>query len=494
MVPAEPSSRAGHGGPSTTDGVGLVPPDFLFGVATAGFQVEGGYNGPGQPANNWADWERAGRVEPAGSALDFWSSYEEHLDRVVALGCDSFRMSVEWARVETADGVFDRGALDHYGAILDACRQRGITPLVTLHHFTHPRWLGPDLWLRPDAPWRFATWAGRVVESLGDRCRHWVTLNEPNVLAIEAYLLGSLPPGRRGDLQSTVRALDNLMTAHVLGYQQVHRAQPDAVVGTNTYALSLYELDRLPVDLLIAPSSGVDAASLGPWLENRRSTFRAGIGEPSSATTRVAERLLAALSTRLVPLERAFPRTVSAVEQAGAERLVDVVQVDYYSPVAAEHLRLPGRRTAGGRHWEPTVPLWDDPPSPAGLVNYCVAAQVPGLPLWVVENGMCNRAGAGRRFPREDGWDRPRYLRAHLAAVVELLGAGVAVGGYWHWTLADNYEWGSYEPRFGLFGVDRADPSRWSELDSMGRDAAGAYRHLIEALRGGERDALEASP
>ena len=83
----------------------ILPAGFRFGVATAGFQIEGGFNGPGEPANNWVRWERAGRVEPSGLAVDFWNRSEEHLDRAAAMGCDAFRLGVEWARVEPVPGA-----------------------------------------------------------------------------------------------------------------------------------------------------------------------------------------------------------------------------------------------------------------------------------------------------------------------------------------------------------------------------------------------------
>jgi beta-glucosidase len=113
--------------------------------------------------------------------------------------------------------------------------------------------------------------------------------------------------------------------------------------------------------------------------------------------------------------------------------------------------------------------------------------------LWVVENGMCNRVRDGRSLPRLDGWDRPRYLREHLAAVMAAIDDGVPVAGYWHWSLVDNYEWGSYEPRFGLFGVDRhrgERGARWLQTDALGDDAAGAYRDIIAGLRAGDRSVL----
>src|SRR5207249_6316088 len=164
--------EGGAGAPPGKETMG-VPDGFRFGVATAGFQIEGGYNGPGRPANNWAGWERTGRVEPSGDALGFWDGYEQQLDRAVAAGCDAFRLSVEWARVEPAEGAVDDTALDRYAAILDACGERGLEPLVALHHFTHPAWLGEEFWLSVDAPERFAAWVTLAAGRLADRCRQW---------------------------------------------------------------------------------------------------------------------------------------------------------------------------------------------------------------------------------------------------------------------------------------------------------------------------------
>ena len=104
---------------------------------------------------------------------------------------------------------------------------------------------------------------------------------------------------------------------------------------------------------------------------------------------------------------------------------------------------------------------------------------------------MCNRVRDGRSFDRLDGWDRPRYVRENVAAVVAALDDGVPVTGYWHWSLVDNYEWGSYQPRFGLYGVDRARGRRWIDTDAMGRDSAGTYRRVIAGLRAGDRTVLD---
>jgi len=180
-------------------------------------------------------------------------------------------------------------------------------------------------------------------------------------------------------------------------------------------------------------------------------------------------------------------------------RVLNAVAFDWYDPVASHALRVPGRRSAdGGRDWSVGRALWDVPSHPAGLASWCAteAALRPGLPLWVVENGMATRVQNGRSQPRADGMDRPRYVREHLRAVADALAAGVPVGAYLHWSLVDNYEWGTYEPRFGLFGLDRSDPDavRWLDTDANGDDAPGEFARVLAGLKAGDRSVLDAPP
>jgi beta-glucosidase len=462
-----------------------LPPGFRFGVATSAFQTEGGLNGPGEPANDWLEWERSGRVEPSGVALSFWDRYEDHLDRAVDAGCDAFRLSVEWARCEPAEGRYDEAAFDRYSAILVACHDRGLRPTVCLHHFTHPHWLGPDFWLDLDSPTRFATWVGAAVDRLAGGCRNWLTLNEINGYAVQAYVLGTLPPGRllaHGDL---VRALDHMLTAHVLAHATIHRRQPEAVVSTDNHASSLYELDRMLLDVLVARRAGVARADLREWLAGRREEQHRALGGTGRADAPIQR-----LTRSILPLDQALPRAVAAVYDGPHEQPLDLVSVNYYDPVAADHLRPPGHRTAGGRTWAPVGKQWDMAVHPEGLLTYLRLNAVDGLDVEISENGLCNRVRRGRSWPRGDGWDRPRALRAHLRAVVAAVDEGIPVAGYFHWTLADCYEWGSYEPRFGLYGVDRDRGGRWSDLDAMGVDSAGAFRRLADGLRAGDRSVL----
>jgi beta-glucosidase len=495
---------------------GLLPDGFRFGVATSAFQVEGGLNGPGEPANNWAQWEQAGRVEPSGIAVDFWNRYQDLLDRAAALGSDTFRLGLEWARVEPEEGQLDETALDRYAAILDACHERGLEPLVTLHHFTHPAWLGEDFWLSPESPERFAAWVSLALERLADRCRLWITFNEIGIFAQLCYAFGLHPPGRRFAWKNVYTAIGHILAAHVRSYELIHERQPDAVVHTNSASNSIYESDRLLIDLLLARCSGVPRGDLGAWIAERREAWYAAFappraierffrrasaaGVPIGRTPRRRERLSPRARDRSDDPEGALRPAIEAVYSNPYDRTLDVLGIDYYDPVAANHIRLPGHRTAGGRSYLPAADLWDDVVYPAGLTqharaNLALSAEAAGkgrpLELWVVENGLCNRVRNGHSYERIDGWDRPRYLRENLTAVVAGLDAGLPIGAYLHWSLVDNYEWGSYQPRFGIHGVDRERGAKILATDSMGRDSAGAYRRLIEGLRAGDRSVLD---
>jgi beta-glucosidase len=486
----------------------VLPENFKFGVATSAFQIEGGMNGPGEPANNWLFWERSGLVEPSGAAVNFWDRYEEHLDRAAAMGCEIFRVGIEWARVEPEHGEIDTAALDRYRAILDACIERGMEPMVTLHHFTHPSWLGDDFWLSSESPALFSSWVRLALEHLAEGCTKWITLNELNILGFASYLIGIYPPGRKLAMSDFHLATAHLLAAHVKAYEAIHEKIPGAKVSTNNSSTSIYEHDRLFIDLLFARSSGVAREDLGKWLTERRIDWYLALDPPSgvervlrratSASAPIArvELSLGSFSFGLGPRdEGALASAIEALYASPHELALDAVAIDYYDPVASNHLRLPGHATAGGRSMEPGREIWDEIVNPAGLPAYVranLALDRPGsaLELWVVENGLCNRVRNGRSFDRSDGWDRPRYIRENIAAVVQTLDAGLPVTAYLHWSLVDNYEWGSYEPRFGIHGVDRERNLRVLDTDSMGRDAAGAYKRVIHGLKAGDRSVL----
>lgn len=492
---AHPTSVTGAAGEASTDdlstGARRLPAGFTFGVSDSGFQSEGGYNGPGQPANNWAAWERSGKAEPAGIANQFWDRYAEHFARAAGLGCDAYRLGVEWTRCVPAPDTLDLAAIERYVDILRAATDAGLEPVVALHHFTHPEWLGSDLWLRPDAPERFAEWAELIVPFLAPHCRRFTTINEINALGIGSYLIGYFPPGKRLRPDLMLRAIDAMLAAHVRAYDIVHRHRPDAQVGTSTYAFWPYDADRLLVDLLAARSAGVARADVDDWIAERRRTFhRAVVGDQSPIYRAWQHGIGAGLRALLRPAGR-FPRTLDAVYTSPHESTVDVVQVNYYDPNLSNYMSRPGRVTGGRRHWGPDPEHWEQKPGPEHFATYLEASALPGRPTWVLENGLCSPVVDGVAHQRDDGWDRPTYLAAHLDAVADAVARGVDVTGYFTWSLFDNYQWGEHSSRFGLHAVERhGDRCTFLGHDAMGDDAAGAYRRLIAA----HRPAADASP
>ena len=190
----------------------VFPDGFIWGTATAAHQVEGG-----NANNDWWAWEHdpdSGCVEPSGDAIDHYHRYEEDIALLAGLGFTAYRFSLEWSRIEPEDGEFSRAALLHYRRMCEACRAHGMEPIVTLHHFTTPRWVGAlGGWETAEAVDRFVRYSDRALEALADVVGRVCTLNEPNIVATMGYLMGVFPPGRRdASLRRVVN--DRFIEAH----------------------------------------------------------------------------------------------------------------------------------------------------------------------------------------------------------------------------------------------------------------------------------------
>lgn len=304
-----------------------VPTGLRVGAALGGFEAEGDFNGPGLPANSWCWWEIEGRSTPRPGSGDFWRNWEAAVAGAAGAGCDSVRVSIEWARCEPLDGRIDRRAVAAYCRLLDRCHEHGLQPAVTLHRFAHPAWMGVDFWLRPDSPERFRHWVETAVDHFAGRTHQWVTVDQLNVCALWAYLSGRNPPGRRLDVAATVRSMDHLLAAHVLAYEAIKERQPQAVVCTGNRSLPVYELDRVLVDVLLGRQAGVARHDLGDWLVERRRQFLAAPPSsraPGRTALAWAVRQWAASS---IPLEQALVRAVTAVYDSPCPRSIDVLQV-----------------------------------------------------------------------------------------------------------------------------------------------------------------------
>jgi beta-glucosidase len=205
------------------------PDGFDWGTATAAHQIEGG-----NVNNDWWAFEHtpgSGCVSSSGDACDSWNRWQEDVDLVADLGLSSYRFSIEWSRIEPAEGEWSHAAIAHYRGICEALAERGVTPVVTLHHFTTPLWqVAKGGWAEPTTAEAFARFAGRVAKELGPGVGRFCTLNEPNGVAFTGYAFGMFPPGHT-DLDELRRADETFIRGHRLAYDAVKEYVGNTPVG-----------------------------------------------------------------------------------------------------------------------------------------------------------------------------------------------------------------------------------------------------------------------
>ena len=195
------------------------PPGFLWGASTSAQQVEGGITN-----SDWAAWEEAGKVGvKSGEACDHYHRFREDFDLAQNLAHNAHRFSLDWSRIEPEEGHFSEEAIAHYREVIQALRERNIEPIVTIHHYTFPRWVAKKGgWERRSIERYFIRYVERVVDEYGDLVRWWITLNEPVVQVFKGWLIGQWPPGRKGDYPRAFQVLRRMLRTHVLVHKAIH--------------------------------------------------------------------------------------------------------------------------------------------------------------------------------------------------------------------------------------------------------------------------------
>jgi beta-glucosidase len=411
------------------------PSDFKWGVAVAAHQVEGN-----NVHNDWWAWEQQeGRIKKGHTsrlACDWWESAEADFDRAAQMGLDTLRLSVEWSRVEPRPGVFDDSALERYAHMLQGLRERKIEPMVTLHHFSNPRWLAEQGgWEAPETIELFARFVHRVVEALGPYCDLWCTINEPNVYGYMGYLEGVFPPGQR-DLGAAMRVIRNLLVGHAAAYRAIHALQPQARVGL---AHNMRILDPANSRSLLDRW----AARLWDRAYNR-----------AILTALTRGRWMLPLGFGLAWKLR---RTLDWIGLNYCTR--DLVAFDFSQrqTLFGRRLHADGAELLDGAYGEFY---------PQGIFRSLQRLARLGLPIYVTENGI----------PDGDDDQRPRYLLTHLNQIWHAIQLCYPVMGYYHWTLVDNFEWAEgWTLRFGLIALDPQTQVRTP------RRSAALYADIVRA-------------
>jgi beta-glucosidase len=423
------------------------PPGFLWGAATAAYQIEGAPLADGKGPSIWDVFCRVPGAVANGDtgdvACDHYRRFREDVALMAELGLGAYRFSISWPRVLPAGtGATNEPGLEFYDRLVDELLAHGIRPLATLYHWDLPHALQDrGGWPSPDAPGWFGEYAALAAERLGDRVRDWVTINEPGVVTWIGHLEGRHAPGAR-DFGTAVATGHSLLLAHREGAAAIRAATADARVGI--------ALDLRPVHPAGDTPDDHQAARLLDAHQNRwflDPLF--GRGYPAELVERLGD-------LAPPPLD-------------GYHGRLDFLGANYYTRHRARPAEGPIGAEMVGPAGVPTTDMgWEVYPDGLRELLVRLHDDYGPLPLLVTENG----AAFGDDERRLD------YLARHLEAAAEAIEAGVPLEGYFAWSLLDNFEWAEgYAKRFGIVEVDYA-----TQLRTV-RPSGRWYSELVRAWR-----------
>ena len=476
----------------------FAPDRFFFGVAYAPYCEGGGLNDPDGPKNSdWARNRDRPRKEPY-EGIRFWTDYAKHVELAASLGLNAFRMGIEWARCQPSASTeptdppdWDEAALDHYADMVETVNDHGMQPIVTLHHFTHPLWLGVDIWLEDQGPNLMVDAQVHIVDEInqrlmgrgGKKVAHFLVYNEPNIVPLIYHSIGWYPA--RQDAEYLLPAYDTMLAHYVKAYDGIHdlfetRGWDTPSVGFTIASLCAYEYDKQLDDLLRLRTWGVAREDVPTKMAECRSAWRSRIDDlgHSQLTDEQFERYLGMIETTADTLRpERFTKTLDALYDSPREEKLDYLSLNVYEPF-------------GGPKRDP-----EDADRRIKWERYAMDGEVyrtfilatndfnEGLPVYMGENSSGHIQPAGEPpQPRPDGWTRERYLKTYLMEMVRCMKEGVPIEGYLYWTLVDDVQ----PPRLGLYSYD-FERHRILDADGFGQPSGRIYGRLIAALRSGDK-------
>jgi beta-glucosidase len=474
----------------------FAPDEFFFGVAYAPYCEGGGLNAPEGHKNT--DWVQG---SAGGEGIRFWANYPQHVELAASLGLNAFRMGIEWARCQpsasthpTEPPPWDEAALDHYADMVECVIDHGMEPIVTLHHFTHPLWLGVDIWLEDRGPGALIEAQIRIVDEINSRLlsrgdkkmAHFLVYNEPNLIPLFFhYLQGRHPTVERKGPDFLLPAFDTMLAHYIRAYDGIHdlfesRRWGTPHVGYTIASLCPYEWDKQLDDLVRLRTWGVARDDVAVAIAERRAAWRARVDDIASSqlTDEQFDRYLELVTMTEDKLRpELFAKTLDALYASSRTKKLDYLSLNVYEPF-------------GGPRREPAdtdrrVP-WERYMMDGEVYRTFILAKNDfntGLPVYMGENSLANQQPIREAAQaRPDGWTRERYLKTYLMEMVRCMKEGVPVRGYLYWTLVDDV----HPPRLGLYNYDFQN-HRIRETDGFGQPSGRIFAHLIAALRSGDK-------
>jgi beta-glucosidase len=409
-------------------------PDFVFGVAMAAHQIEGGQT-DGRGSSIWDTFAATpGNVKNADTgkiACDHYNRWGEDLDLIRDGGFDAYRFSFAWPRlIPEGTGALNPAGFDFYDRLIDGMLERGIKPFATLYHWDLPSALQDrGGWMNRDTTKAFADYAAQVSRHFGDRLESIATFNEPWCVTVLSHFLGIHAPGYR-DVRATARAMHHVLLAHGLGITAMRDEGIKDKLGIVVNMEKAEPFSQSPQD--------IEAAALGDDIFNRFFLDGAVKGTYPERVTKILEPYLPAN----------WQDDMKVMSPS-----LDWIGINYYTRSLYKHDdRVPVFPFTQSRgDLEKSNVGWEV--YPQALTEFLVRASkdYPGLPIYVTENGMSET----------DESKRIAFFNKHFGAIRDAQAQGADVRGHIAWTLIDNFEWAEgYEPKFGIVGMDPATRDR----------------------------------
>lgn len=415
--------------------------DFKWGVATAAYQVEGAHDADGKGPSIWDVFtkkkKRIFNNENGDIACDFYKHYAEDIALIYKLNITNYRFSISWSRIlPHGSGAVNHKGIDFYNRVIDFCLELGIEPWITLYHWDLPEALQQKGgWVNREITNWFSNYVNCCIKYFGDRVKHWMILNEPMVFTGAGYFLGVHAPGKKG-LGNFLAAVHHASLCQAEGGRIIKALQPDCKVGT-TFSYSHIEPYRYNDTRDLDASKKVDALLNRMFIEPLL-----GLGYPT-ADLKILERI---------------DRFMQAGDEQSLAFDMDFIGLQNYTREFVSYAPLmPFVKAkiikASKRNVEHTLMDWEVyPPSIYNalkrLHNYGNIKEIV-----VTENGAA--FNDSYEEDRIDDFKRVKFLQDYIGQVLLAKREGVAVNGYFVWTLLDNFEWAEgYYPKFGLVNVD----------------------------------------
>ncbi|MDW8105826.1 MAG: GH1 family beta-glucosidase, partial [Armatimonadota bacterium] len=424
------------------------PDGFVWGAATAAYQIEGSPLADGAGASIWHRFSHTPGTTHNGDtgdvACDHYHRWRDDVAMMRELGLKAYRFSINWGRIlPEGKGAVNPAGLDFYDRLVDALLEADILPMVTLYHWDLPGAL-QDLggWANREIVHWFGDYAQVVAERLGDRVRWWATLNEPWVFTFIGYVTGHHAPGMR-DLWAGMRAAHHSLLAHGEAVARMRGILPaQAQVG---------------IVLNLSPQHPASESE-----EDKAAAERVHVMQNALFVEPLLKGSYPALAERIAS---DFWPPVQSGDMERIAQPIDFLGVNYYSRGIVRHaphgyLQAEGVHNEGAQYTEMGWEVY-----PAGLYEILqwVHSLSPRLSLYITENGAAFRDEV--RDGRVADADRVEYLRQHFLSAHRAIGDGVPLKGYFVWSLMDNFEWAyGYSRRFGIVYVDYATQQRiWKD-------------------------------